>query len=76
MTCIICDETKELAGFAKAQRRYPDEARCISCIDNVQAIEPGLEHQELDSDSDYDDDDSHNPYVRALADTPFIMSIF
>ena len=26
MTCIICDEVKELDGFAKAQRRTPDEA--------------------------------------------------
>lgn len=29
MTCAVCEETKGLDGFSKAQRRNPDNAVCF-----------------------------------------------
>jgi hypothetical protein len=29
MTCAVCDETKGLDGFSKAQRHNPDNAVCL-----------------------------------------------
>lgn len=31
MTCAICNETKPLEGFSKAQRRAPDNAVRLEC---------------------------------------------
>ncbi|KAI9820611.1 MAG: hypothetical protein M1827_004980 [Pycnora praestabilis] len=57
LTCIICDEIKPLDGFAKAQRRNADTARCLNCVYMHLSVEPGVEP--VDSD---DDDSNSNPY--------------
>ena len=62
MTCRICYETKGLAWFAKAQRKNPDEARCLECMRATELVLPisaddvvgdGI----LEDDEDEDDDD-------------------
>ncbi|MCJ1259342.1 hypothetical protein MMC24_007179 [Lignoscripta atroalba] len=58
MTCVHCDEVKGLDGFTKAQRREPDNARCISCVRDHMAVEPGLEGEGKDDESD----GTSNPY--------------
>ncbi|CAF9933087.1 MAG: hypothetical protein ALECFALPRED_005474 [Alectoria fallacina] len=32
LECCICEEIKDLDGFAKAQRRLGENARCITCV--------------------------------------------
>lgn len=43
LTCIICGDTKALKGFSKAQRKDPDNARCLACVDIHLTTEPGLD---------------------------------
>ncbi|KAL8997039.1 MAG: hypothetical protein Q9169_003580 [Polycauliona sp. 2 TL-2023] len=69
LICCICNEPKGLEGFSKAQRKDPDLARCLLCV-NQHLTEPlahldqedGLE-EEFSSDEDTSDMRSTtNPY--------------
>ncbi|KAL9583371.1 MAG: hypothetical protein Q9212_002744 [Teloschistes hypoglaucus] len=65
LTCSICGEVKGLDGFSKAQRKDPDEARCILCLH--QQSEEGWAHadpnREDSEDDDSDDSATTNPYT-------------
>ncbi|KAL8641669.1 MAG: hypothetical protein Q9228_001551 [Teloschistes exilis] len=65
LTCSICGEVKGLDGFSKAQRKDPDEARCILCLH--QQSEEGWAHAEPNhedsEDDDSDDSTTTNPYT-------------
>ncbi|KAI9888658.1 MAG: hypothetical protein M1814_006555 [Vezdaea aestivalis] len=41
ITCTICGETKDLDGFAKAQRRQRGVARCLECVIMHERTDPG-----------------------------------
>ncbi|KAL1999186.1 hypothetical protein VTN02DRAFT_4932 [Thermoascus thermophilus] len=47
MTCIICDKTKSLDNFARSQRRNPDTARCLNCVQDDLDADPILEDKML-----------------------------
>ncbi|CAO3668245.1 unnamed protein product [Umbelopsis vinacea] len=53
LTCMICTKTKPLEGFAKAQRRNAEKARCLKCMQKY--------HDEdiYDSEEDSEDYDDH-----------------
>lgn len=59
LTCYICDTTKGLEGFAKNQRKDPDRARCLKCVNKVLETEPDLtppaSSDEEDEEEDTDD---------------------
>ncbi|KAL6717449.1 hypothetical protein ACLMJK_005364 [Lecanora helva] len=57
MVCVVCDTVKGLEGFAKAQRRDPDNARCMTCIADV-ANETPVDKKTGAVDDDQDDEDS------------------
>ncbi|KAI9836900.1 MAG: hypothetical protein M1819_001065 [Sarea resinae] len=63
LTCCICDETRGLEGFSKAQRRDPDKARCLDCVNLHETLEPGLE-----DDDETDSDTASNPYESDAGD--------
>jgi hypothetical protein len=48
LKCIMCHQTKSLEGFAKAQRRHADAARCLECM---------AKREEEDSDHELNDSD-------------------
>ena len=56
MTCFICDETKGLEEFSKAQRRNPDAARCLICVDDHLFTNPSIDDIDDDDDEDEDED--------------------
>ncbi|MCJ1270565.1 hypothetical protein MMC22_010462 [Lobaria immixta] len=58
MTCAICNETKPLEGFSKAQRRAPDNARCYVCLNDHLTTKPGLKDDWMYSSEDEDSEDS------------------
>ncbi|KZF20033.1 hypothetical protein L228DRAFT_250462 [Xylona heveae TC161] len=58
LTCTICDEVKGLEGFSKVQRRDPDKARCLTCVNVQGEMEAGLE---LGDEDDFSDSSS-NPF--------------
>ncbi|KAI4240707.1 MAG: hypothetical protein L6R40_004952 [Gallowayella cf. fulva] len=68
MTCIICGEPKGLEAFSKAQRKDPDNARCLICV-NEHINEPWAhvnkdgEHGEDESDTDSDTNTFTNAYA-------------
>ncbi|KAI9792398.1 MAG: hypothetical protein M1816_002282 [Peltula sp. TS41687] len=43
LQCMICEEIQGLEGFSKAQRKDPDKARCLKCVQMHLDTEPGLE---------------------------------
>ncbi|KAG2177735.1 hypothetical protein INT43_002982 [Umbelopsis isabellina] len=49
LTCMVCTKTKPLKGFAKAQRRNAEKARCLICMQKY--------HDEDIYDSEEDSDD-------------------
>ncbi|KAM3578322.1 hypothetical protein VKS41_009264 [Umbelopsis sp. WA50703] len=49
LTCMVCTKTKPLEGFAKAQRRNAEKARCLICMQKY--------HDEDIYDSEEDSDD-------------------
>ncbi|KAL8910933.1 MAG: hypothetical protein Q9171_003838 [Xanthocarpia ochracea] len=61
LTCCICNEPKSLDGFAKAQRKDPDNARCLLCV-NQHVTEPWA-HVEQDDDEDDSSDDQFSDTV-------------
>lgn len=42
LTCCVCSETKLLDGFAKSQRKNPDQARCKDCVNKDLETEPNI----------------------------------
>ncbi|KAL8751524.1 MAG: hypothetical protein Q9199_006357 [Rusavskia elegans] len=71
LTCCICNLPKGLESFSKAQRKDPDHARCLLCV-NDHVTEPWahVDHQEglEEEPSDEDDSDTRsttNPYSGA-----------
>ncbi|KAI9675089.1 MAG: hypothetical protein M1817_001497 [Caeruleum heppii] len=71
MMCIVCDVVKGLDEFSKAQRKDPDKARCINCINLHLSTEPGADPvyhdnssgEEDEDDFDSDDSDDTNPWA-------------
>ncbi|OXV11050.1 hypothetical protein Egran_01189 [Elaphomyces granulatus] len=45
LLCSVCDKTKGLDEFAKSQRRNPDTARCINCVQNHLEADPVADEQ-------------------------------
>ena len=58
MTCFICDETKGLEEFSKAQRRNPDAARCLACVDDHLYTNPSVEDEDDDENENEDEGDT------------------
>jgi len=54
---MICTKTKPLEGFAKAQRRNAEKARCLACMKKYH--EEDIYDSEEDSD-DYGDGETWN----------------
>ncbi|KAE8355307.1 Stc1 domain-containing protein [Aspergillus coremiiformis] len=52
LRCIICDKTKSLEEFAKAQRHDRDLARCLTCVQNHTETDPVIEEQKLLTESE------------------------
>ncbi|KAL8680166.1 MAG: hypothetical protein Q9186_003633 [Xanthomendoza sp. 1 TL-2023] len=69
MTCVICGEPKGLAAFSKAQRKDPDNARCLLCV-NEHVTEPWahVERNEELSDEDSDNDSTTDTYTYSVRD--------
>jgi hypothetical protein len=57
LRCCICETTKGLQDFAKNQRKNPDVARCIECVQMHVGMEPGVDGPDCDSDVDSGDSD-------------------
>lgn len=56
LTCYICDTTKGLDEFAKNQRKDPDKARCIKCVNRVLDTEPDMSPPSSDAEEEEDTD--------------------
>lgn len=61
LTCFICEETKGLGSFAKAQRRNPDAAVCHACLPRSPSILTGRDkrclrcvNEQLDEEPELD----------------------
>ncbi|KAL8834676.1 MAG: hypothetical protein Q9176_007361 [Flavoplaca citrina] len=74
MICCICNIPKGLEAFSKAQRKDPDNARCLLCVnDHLTAPLAHVEQPEDDEDDDGSDGDDDyldnrsttNPYSSA-----------
>ncbi|KAI9720502.1 MAG: Carbon-nitrogen hydrolase [Chrysothrix sp. TS-e1954] len=58
LTCVYCERTRSLEYFSKAQRKTPDIAKCLECMQKQLAqVDPyddalGKEYYETDSDSE------------------------
>ncbi len=61
LTCCICEKVKGLERFAKQQRKNPDRARCIQCVQLHLDTEPGIEMPDSEDYDDSSDDDEVNP---------------
>ncbi|RPB08305.1 hypothetical protein P167DRAFT_578405 [Morchella conica CCBAS932] len=64
LKCYVCDKVKGLHEFAKNQRKDPDNARCIKCVDSDITAEPDLhaDHPNVpvDSSSEDEEEEEHN----------------
>ncbi|KAI4276796.1 MAG: hypothetical protein LQ337_002235 [Flavoplaca oasis] len=71
MTCCICNEPQGLERFSKNQRKDPDNARCLLCVnEHVTAplahFEQQEDFEEVSSDEDHSDNRSMtNPWSGA-----------
>lgn len=67
LKCYVCDKVKGLHEFAKNQRKDPDNARCIKCVDSDITAEPDLhaDHPNVpvDSSSEDEEEEEHNVCV-------------
>ncbi|KAK3072078.1 hypothetical protein LTS18_014712 [Coniosporium uncinatum] len=57
--CGYCNKVMVLAKFSKVQRKSPDNAKCIICVEEQKAAEPdynGAAVNSDDSNGDNDDD--------------------
>ncbi|KAG0128870.1 hypothetical protein HOY82DRAFT_565410 [Tuber indicum] len=67
LTCCVCSETMPLEKFAKSQRKTPDQARCIDCVNQDLKTEPDIAPSSDEASSAYlsepgsDFDDWENP---------------
>ena len=57
LNCCICNKTKGLTSFAKNQRKNPDTARCINCVNYCLDTEPDYEPPNTDEYSESESDD-------------------
>lgn len=55
LTCCNCEKTKGLTHFAKNQRKNPDAARCMKCVQRGLGAGSGDEFSDGDDDTDQDD---------------------
>jgi hypothetical protein len=69
LSCAVCNETKALDGFSKAQRRNPDRARCLECVNDhlaTRAVQKedweGYSSAEDEDDTEYGSEGGSNPY--------------
>ncbi|PWW77588.1 hypothetical protein C7212DRAFT_314700 [Tuber magnatum] len=69
LTCCVCSSTKPLKDFAKSQRKTPDQARCMDCVNKDLETEPNIVPSSDESaspylsepDSDFDDWETPTP---------------
>ncbi|KAL8797142.1 MAG: hypothetical protein Q9195_000609 [Heterodermia aff. obscurata] len=71
LECTQCNTIKALEGFTKAQRRDPDFARCILCVnldlkEPTAGLEGGRDDESTDDNSD-DNDGMTNPYADTVS---------
>ncbi|KAL2802305.1 hypothetical protein BJX63DRAFT_118686 [Aspergillus granulosus] len=53
LTCLICDKTKALDGFANNQRKEHENARCLSCVQGHVDAEPIVDENKLLTEGDF-----------------------
>ncbi|CUS08734.1 unnamed protein product [Tuber aestivum] len=76
LTCCVCSSTKPLTGFAKSQRKNPDNARCMDCVNKDLETEPNIAPSSDESDSpcfsepDSDFDVKRDPFPDWETPTP------
>ncbi|PUU74389.1 Stc1 domain-domain-containing protein [Tuber borchii] len=78
LTCCVCSVTKPLNGFAKSQRKNPDQARCIDCVNKDLETEPNIAPSSDESgsadfsepDSDFDDWETPTPPTKFTPKKP------
>ncbi|KAG7008332.1 plasma membrane fusion protein [Physcia stellaris] len=69
LECFSCGLIKSLDGFTKAQRRHPDNARCILCV-NADLEAPTAGNEDFgDCESGSDDDSSDGGVTNPYAET-------
>ncbi|RUO96860.1 hypothetical protein BC936DRAFT_141340 [Jimgerdemannia flammicorona] len=56
LTCMICAKTKPLDGFAKAQRKNAEKARCLKCMQTREDDNPNMSE---DEDGDLEEDENY-----------------
>ncbi|RUS19066.1 hypothetical protein BC937DRAFT_88028 [Endogone sp. FLAS-F59071] len=56
LTCMLCAKTKSLSGFAKAQRKNAERARCLRCMEQRENDDPNISE---DSGENVEEDDDH-----------------
>ncbi|CEL00604.1 hypothetical protein ASPCAL00202 [Aspergillus calidoustus] len=53
LTCIVCEQTKALDGFANNQRKEHENARCLRCVQGHADAEPVVDENKLLTDSEF-----------------------
>ncbi|KAJ0422875.1 Stc1 domain-containing protein [Aspergillus carlsbadensis] len=53
LTCVVCEQTKALDGFANNQRKEHENARCLRCVQGHADAEPVVDENKLLTDSEF-----------------------
>ncbi|KAL3496023.1 Stc1 domain-containing protein [Aspergillus germanicus] len=74
LTCIVCEQTKALDGFANNQRKEHENARCLRCVQGHADAEPVVDENKLLTDSEYSTTLTASHAASLSGSTPFTGS--